>query len=73
MVRRLSYINSFNQVKTYVFKKQRQSKVDKCVTTVFYMRRPFMFKFITKHQKRRQWKRRKHNFEYILYLNILSL
>ena len=60
-------------MKTYNFKSQRRSKVDKCVTTVFYVRRPFVFRFITKHQRRRQWKRRKHNFEYILYLNILSL
>jgi len=73
MVRRLSFINSFNKVKTHDYTFQRQSKVDKCITTVFYMRRPFFFKFTTKHQKRRQWKRRKHSFEYILYLNILSL
>ena len=60
-------------MKTYTFRPRRQSKVDKCITTIFYVRRPFMFKFTTKHQKRRQWKRRKHNFEYVLYLNILSL
>lgn len=60
-------------MKTYTFKSRRRSKVDKCVTTVFYVRRPFVFRFITKHQRRRQWRRRKHSFEYVLYLNILSL
>lgn len=43
--------------------------MDVCMNTVFYLRRHY--KFTTKHM-RRIWKRRKHHFEYILYLNVLS-
>jgi hypothetical protein len=70
MVRRLSFINNFNNVRTFTFAKQSHSHTDVCMNTVFYLRKPF--KFISKHT-RRSWKRRKHRFEYILYLNILSL
>lgn len=70
MVRRLSFINSFNSVRTFTFTSQSSSHTDVCMNTVFYLRKPF--RFISKHT-RRSWKRRKHRFEYVLYLNILSL
>lgn len=70
MVRRLSFINNFNYIRTFTFDTQSHSHTDVCMNTVFYLRKPF--KFISKHT-RRSWKRRKHRFEYVLYLNILSL
>lgn len=72
MVRRLSFINDFNKTRTYTFNTRRHSHTDVCMNTVFYVRKPFTFRFITKH-RRKTWRRRKHLFEYVLYLNILSL
>jgi len=70
MIRRLSFINNFNHIRTFTFDMQSHSHTDVCMNTVFYLRKPF--KFVSKHT-RRSWKRRKHRFEYVLYLNILSL
>ena len=69
MVRRLSFINNFNSARSYNFNTQSHSHTDVCMNTVFYLRKPF--KFTTKHT-RRYWRRRKHNFEYVLYTNILN-
>lgn len=72
MVRRLSFINNFNKTRTSTFTTKRHSHTDACMNIVFYIRKPFVFRFITKH-RRKTWRRRKHMFEYVLYLNILSL
>lgn len=73
MVRRLSFINSFNTTRTVNFNAWQLSKIDASVNTVYYMRKPFIFRFITKHHRRQPWRRRKHSFEYILYTNILGM
>jgi len=73
MVRRLSFINTFNQIQTSNLKTLRISRIDASVNALYYMRQPFTYRFITKHHRRYAWRRRKHNFEYTLYLNILSM
>lgn len=70
MIRRLSFINNFNTVRALDYTLQHHSHMDVCMNTVFYLRRPF--KFTTKH-RRRSWRRRKHNFEYVLYFNVLGM
>lgn len=73
MVRRLSYINNFNLIRSYEFNMIRISKINASVNAVYWMRKPFNFKFVTKHHRRQSWRRRKHTFEYIVYTNVLSM
>lgn len=75
MVRRLSFINTFNQVNAFHLKMLSVVRFDAVTNTVFYLRRPklFFYTFITRHHYRRKaWVRRKHRLEYVLYLTVLN-
>lgn len=73
MVRRLSFINSFNLTRADDFTSLRLSKIDASVNVMYFMRKPFIYRFVSKHHRRQPWRRRKHNFEYILYTTILGM
>jgi len=73
MVRRLSFINNFNLTRSGEFTPLQLNKIDASVNVAYFMRKPFIYRFISKHHRRQPWRRRKHNFEYILYTTILSM
>lgn len=74
MVRRLSYINNFNEFCVRDFKPFQIGRINVSCRTVYWARKKSNYRFITRNRGRRvQWRRRKHNFEYILYTNILGM
>ena len=75
MIRRFEYINTVNNIVLRDFKIRRYSSVIISFKKVARLNRheQLSFRFITKHEKRKAWKRRKHSFEYVLYLSVLSL
>jgi hypothetical protein len=52
MVRRLSFINNFNLVRSGEFTSLQLNKIDASVNVTFFMRKPFIYRFISKHHRR---------------------
>jgi len=75
MIRRFEYINTINNIVLRDFTTRRWNSVIISFKKVARLNRyeHLSFRFITKHEMRRAWKKRKHSFEYVLYLNVLSL
>lgn len=75
MSRRFTYLNTLNSLVCLDYKLRRSSHTAVTLRKVARMRKyeRLGFRFITKHQKRKLWKHRKHYFNYVVYLNILSL
>lgn len=74
MVRRLSFINSFNNIQKRNYNLRRQSAITVSINTLYYVNRPINFNFTTATPFNRQgWCRRRRKFKHLLYINLLGL